>query len=126
MLIYGDAVIADLESVASPDVVAELADVLMRLEKIKWSFCFGFLQWRYPRFGQNDRPGQRRWDSDATAFGDVGAAGGHEMMAGAKIPVKKSRAAKKAFVRQMINRLLDLREIPDRRGKADQLMQPLE
>src|SRR5215510_13977893 len=38
--IYGDAVIADLESVASPDIVAELADVLMRLEKVKWSFCF--------------------------------------------------------------------------------------
>ena len=38
------------------------------------------------------------------AFGDLGAAGGHEMMAGAKISVKaKSLQKKRSFVRQLIN-----------------------
>jgi nanoRNase/pAp phosphatase (c-di-AMP/oligoRNAs hydrolase) len=108
-LIYGDTVIADLESVASPDVVAELADVLMRLEKVKWSFCFGSYNGDILVSARTIDRGNDAGTLMQTAFGELGAAGGHEMMAGAKIPVKnKSAASKKAFVRQLINRLLDL------------------
>jgi nanoRNase/pAp phosphatase (c-di-AMP/oligoRNAs hydrolase) len=108
-LIYGDAVIADLESVASPDVVAELADVLMRLEKVKWSFCVASYNGDILVSARTIDRGNDVGTLMQTAFGDLGAAGGHEMMAGAKIPVKKkSAAAKKAFVRRLINRLLDL------------------
>jgi nanoRNase/pAp phosphatase (c-di-AMP/oligoRNAs hydrolase) len=108
-LIYGDAVIADLESVASPDVVAELADVLMRLEKVKWSFCVASYNGDILVSARTIDRGNDVGTLMQTAFGELGAAGGHEMMAGAKIPVKnKSAAAKKAFVRRLINRLLDL------------------
>jgi nanoRNase/pAp phosphatase (c-di-AMP/oligoRNAs hydrolase) len=108
-LVYGDAVVADLESVASPDVVAELADVLMRLEKVKWSFCFGAYNGDILVSARTIDRGNDAGTLMQSAFGELGAAGGHEMMAGAKIPVKnKSAASKKAFVRQLINRLLDL------------------
>jgi nanoRNase/pAp phosphatase (c-di-AMP/oligoRNAs hydrolase) len=108
-LIYGDTVVADLESVASPDVVAELADVLMRLEKVKWSFCFGAYNGDILVSARTIDRGNDAGTLMQSAFGELGAAGGHEMMAGAKIPVKnKSAASKKAFVRQLINRLLVL------------------
>jgi nanoRNase/pAp phosphatase (c-di-AMP/oligoRNAs hydrolase) len=108
-LIYGDTVIANLESVASPDVVAELADVLMRLERIKWSFCFGAYNGDIVVSARTVDRGNDAGTLMQTAFGELGAAGGHEMMAAAKIPVKdKSARAKKVFVRQLISRLLDL------------------
>jgi nanoRNase/pAp phosphatase (c-di-AMP/oligoRNAs hydrolase) len=108
-LIYGDAVIANLESVASPDIVAELADVLMRLEKVKWSFCFGAYNGDILVSARTIDRSNDVGTLMQSAFGELGAAGGHEMMAGAKIPVKnKSATSKKAFVRQLINRLLEL------------------
>jgi nanoRNase/pAp phosphatase (c-di-AMP/oligoRNAs hydrolase) len=108
-LVYGDAVVADLESVASPDVVAELADVLMRLEKVKWSFCFGAYNGDILVSARTIDRSNDVGTLMQSAFGELGAAGGHERMAGAKIPVKtKSAAAKKTFVRQLIHRLLEL------------------
>jgi nanoRNase/pAp phosphatase (c-di-AMP/oligoRNAs hydrolase) len=108
-LIYGDTVIANLESVTSPDVVAELADVLMRLEKVKWSFCFAAYNGDILVSARTIERGNDAGTLMQTAFGKLGAAGGHEMMAGAKISVKdKSATAKKVFVRELINRLLEL------------------
>ena len=40
-VVYDEVVIAEIESVSSPDIVAEVADLLMRLDKITWGFSFG-------------------------------------------------------------------------------------
>ena len=108
-LIYNDVVIANLENVINPDTVAEVADLLMRLERTKWIFCIG-------TFNGDVLVSARTIDraSDAgqllrKAFHDVGAAGGHERMAGAKIGFKtKSMIGRRRFVNQMIKRLLQL------------------
>jgi nanoRNase/pAp phosphatase (c-di-AMP/oligoRNAs hydrolase) len=107
--IYDDVVVANLETVINPDTVAEVADLLMRLERTKWIFCFGSYNGDVlvsaRTFDRNSDAGQllRR------AFRDVGAAGGHERMAGAKISFKtKTLVGRRRFVIQMIKRLLKL------------------
>jgi nanoRNase/pAp phosphatase (c-di-AMP/oligoRNAs hydrolase) len=116
--IYDDVVIANVEDVNNPDIVAEVADLLMRLEKIKWSFCFG-------TYNGDVLVSARTIDrsNDAgtlmnNAFADLGAAGGHEMMAGAKITVKaQTLARKRTFVRELIARLLKLTGNEPRKGE---------
>ncbi|MEW5976544.1 MAG: DHHA1 domain-containing protein [Acidobacteriota bacterium] len=105
--IYDDVVVATLENVMNPDIVAEVADLLMRLEKVKYSFCFGTFN------GDvliSARTYDRSYDVGSlmrAAVGDLGAAGGHEMMAGAKIACKAdSPAAKRRFVAELIQRVL--------------------
>ncbi|PYV92539.1 MAG: hypothetical protein DMG05_04155 [Acidobacteria bacterium] len=108
-LIYGDAVMANLETVTNPDIIAEVADVLMRLEKIKWSFCFAAYNGDILISARTIDRANDVGTLMRTAFGDLGSAGGHEMMAGAKICAKtKSSVRKKAFIRQLMNRLLRL------------------
>ncbi len=107
--IYGSVIIANIEDVSNPDIVAEVADFLMRLERIKWSFCFGSFNGDVLVSARTIDRNNDAGNLMRVAFSDVGAAGGHEMMAGAKISFKtRSRARRRAFVRRMIHRLLEL------------------
>ncbi len=108
-VIHDDVVIANLDKVSNPDIVAEVADLLMRLERIAWGFSFGAYN------GDiliSARAIDRSNDAGSLireAVGDLGTAGGHEMMAGAKINVKdKTRKQKKALIRKLIRRVLEL------------------
>jgi nanoRNase/pAp phosphatase (c-di-AMP/oligoRNAs hydrolase) len=107
--VYGDVVIARVENASNPDIIAEVADLLMRLEKTRWSFCFGTFN------GDiliSARTTDRKNDAGQimrSAVGEWGAAGGHEMMAGAKISLKTaSMARKRMLIRHLTHRLLDL------------------
>lgn len=108
-VIHDDVVIANVEQVSNPDIVAEVADLLMRLEKIAWGFSFGSYN---GDILVSARTIDRTNDAGSLirkAVGDLGVAGGHEMMAGAKISVKeKTPAQKKALVRKLIRRVLEL------------------
>ncbi len=116
--IFGDVVIARVEHATNPDIIAEVADLLMRLEKARWSFCFG-------TFNGDILISARTTDrhNDAgqlmrKAVSDWGTAGGHDMMAGAKIPVKPSSLARKRqIIRLLTHRLLELTAAGDTRGE---------
>jgi nanoRNase/pAp phosphatase (c-di-AMP/oligoRNAs hydrolase) len=117
-VIYDDVVIADIENVSSPDIVAEVADLVMRLDKITWGFSIGTYN------GDiliSARTIDRAHDAGSLirkAVGELGSAGGHEMMAGAKINVKdKSPVQKKRLVKQLVQRLLELTGNHSTRGE---------
>jgi nanoRNase/pAp phosphatase (c-di-AMP/oligoRNAs hydrolase) len=107
--IYGDAVIARIENVQNPHIVAEVADFLMRLERIKWGFCFGTYNGDVLVSARTIERSNDAGNLMRQAFGNLGAAGGHEMMAGAKISLKAATAqGKRAFVRQLVVKVLEL------------------
>ncbi len=117
--IYDDVVIADLQSVSSPDIVAEVADLLMRLDKISWGFSFGAYNGDIVISARGTDRSKDAGTLMRTAVGDLGAAGGHEMMAGAKINVKdKTPAQKKALIRRLIRRVLELTGNQSTRGET--------
>ncbi len=117
-LIYNDVVIADIPSVSSPDIVAEVADLLMRLERISWGFSLAAYDGDIVMSARTTDRSKDAGTLIRAAVGDWGAAGGHEMMAGAKINVKdKSQAKKRAIVRRLIQRLLELTGNQSARGE---------
>jgi nanoRNase/pAp phosphatase (c-di-AMP/oligoRNAs hydrolase) len=84
--LYGDTVVAILESVPYPDAVAEVADFLLRLEGTKWSACLApHEDLLYVSL--------RSRDPEATAglllasILPSGMAGGHGMVAGGRITI---------------------------------------
>ena len=84
--IYEEALVTNLLDIDNPDHVAEVADMLLRLEGVSWTLVMG-------RYEQNVHLSLRTLLRDADAgeimeklVRKIGSGGGHEMGAGGKIP----------------------------------------
>ncbi|HTZ38736.1 MAG TPA: bifunctional oligoribonuclease/PAP phosphatase NrnA [Syntrophales bacterium] len=84
--IYKDVVTLDLGHVEHLEIIAEMADLMVRVEGVKWVLSLGefvgdlyFSLRTKKRLGSADRIAQKM-------VADLGSGGGHEMMAGGKIP----------------------------------------
>ena len=86
--VYHDTAIAYVGSMEYPDLAAEIADLLLRLENIEWVICLGLYQGmllvavRAPNQHKNAGVLAR------TIVGADGIAGGHNTMAGGQISLK--------------------------------------
>lgn len=85
--IHDKVVMTDLRAVATPDIVAEIADFLLRLQGTEWSCCIG-------RHRNDLVVSLRTTDPFAHAgrfirriVAGLGTAGGHGTMAGGQVPV---------------------------------------
>lgn len=86
-VVYDKVVMTDLQVVAVPDIVAEIADFLLRLQGAEWSCCIG--QYR------NDLVVSLRTTDPFAHAGrfirrivaGLGTAGGHGTMAGGQVPL---------------------------------------
>ena len=85
---YGNVLIASAGRLTHPDMVAELADLLLRARGVEWSIAMG-------TYGSNLLISVRGSDPVAHAgelvrhvVGDRGSAGGHGMLAGGQIDVR--------------------------------------
>lgn len=102
--IYGTLLITNLFHVSFPEVVAEMADFLLRLERIETALCMGqynnemILSMRTIRHDLNTGEIIQRLVSG------LGTAGGHGMMAGGKVDNVSSR---KKDIRRMVHILTE-------------------
>jgi nanoRNase/pAp phosphatase (c-di-AMP/oligoRNAs hydrolase) len=85
--LQGRTVITDLKVVDNPDLVAEIADFLLRLESADWAVCMGL-------YNDSLVMSLRTAEEDAHAgqvirrvVAGLGRAGGHGTMAGGRIPL---------------------------------------
>jgi nanoRNase/pAp phosphatase (c-di-AMP/oligoRNAs hydrolase) len=114
--VYDGVVISYAGLMSRPDLAAEMADLLMRLEGTRWVICMGTYR--------DDlilavRTRSRRGGAGQLAqeiVGDRGTAGGHGTMAGGQIPL--DRDVPEALVQQLSRRALQhLRIAPDVTGR---------
>jgi nanoRNase/pAp phosphatase (c-di-AMP/oligoRNAs hydrolase) len=102
-MLYDDTAVTILEEVPYPDAVAEVADLLLRLDEARWTACLAL-------YGDFLYVSLRTQDPDATAglllasLLPSGMAGGHGMVAGGK--VKTSRRLWKETAQQIGKALL--------------------
>jgi nanoRNase/pAp phosphatase (c-di-AMP/oligoRNAs hydrolase) len=83
--IYDRVVLAHIGSVSRPDMAAEMADLLLRLQGIEWVICTGVFK---DRFILAVRTRSRRGGAGKlaqTIVGPQGTAGGHGAMAGGQV-----------------------------------------
>src|SRR5438552_13262500 len=109
-VIYDRVVVSILPEVQYPDMLAEVADFLLRLDEVEWACAIG-------GFGENLHVSLRTTERDVNA-GDVlqrvlgnESAGGHDMTAGGRMPLDPREADAAvhaaAVVRDRLLALLD-------------------
>ena len=103
--LYDRVVVSMLGEVQYPDMVAELADFLLRLDQVEWAAAIG-------TFGTCLHVSIRTTDRDVNA-GDVlqrvlgsRSAGGHDMIAGGRLSVGEDPAAHERVAAMVRDRLL--------------------
>lgn len=87
-MVYGDIVVAILESVPYPDAVAEVADFLLRLEGMTWSACLAPHEDLLYISLRSQNP-EARAGALLSSVLPSGTAGGHGMIAGGRIKTSK-------------------------------------
>ncbi len=103
--VQGNAVIADLGEIYTPDMVAEVAERHLFLEGIKWSLAFAVYE---DSLFLSLRTNDKRMNAGKLIREVVeergGSAGGHGQMAGARIPVEElGKAQLEAFKKELVH-----------------------
>lgn len=108
--VYDGVVVAYIGAMEYPDLAAEMADLLLRLDKARWVICMG--AYRDALF-MSVRTRSRRKGAEQLVqdiVGDQGTAGGHGTMAGGQIPLGDRNPEQQA--NQIRQRVLKLLQVP--------------
>ena len=105
--VYGNAIVTNLGAIDNPDMIAEVADILLRDDRTNWVMVFGY-------FGQKMMVSLRTDEENARAdkviHGIVvrkGTGGGHPSYAGGQIPLKdNTKRTRIRLEKTVLNRFL--------------------
>lgn len=105
--VYGIGIVTGLGDIENPDMIGEVADLLLRNESSIWALCYGFYESR-TLFSL------RTSDADADAGGVArrivkgkGTGGGHKTLAAGQIPLRTmSRSERDAAGKLIVRRFL--------------------
>lgn len=108
--VYDDVVISSLGAMDYPDLAAEIADLFLRLEGVRWAICMGVYEGEVYLSVRT-----RSEDADAEALaraavGDRGTAGGRNTLAGGQVSLDGENAEE--MVGEICKRVLDHLDIP--------------
>lgn len=108
-LIYRDVAIAYLGQIGSEAIVPELADLLLRLESVCWSFCLAEIGDVMVVSLRSTSRKYRAGNVLRRLIGRMGSAGGHREMAGGAIPLgAMTPTDRQELHEKLINKLLTL------------------
>jgi nanoRNase/pAp phosphatase (c-di-AMP/oligoRNAs hydrolase) len=108
--VFGRAVISNLGAVDNPDMVSEMADLLLRDEQIEWSMCYGLCRDKIQLSIRTDAEKPPASKVIRHIVTHRGTGGGHISYAGGQVPVEglgKNRIVRlnvsleKAFLKQV-------------------------
>lgn len=125
--LHGDVAITRLGEVANPDMVAQFADLMVRMEKIQWAVTIGRYRKDLLVSVRTNLPMANAGRIIQQVVGEEGRAGGHGMMAGGKVPggaetPKRARDLERKLKARALELLgvptRGLRLVPARRGSS--------
>ncbi len=114
----GTLVVSHLEEVEQPDIVPEVADLLLRMEGKSWALCTGRFEGRIYLSMRTSNPRGEAGRLMRVLVGKNGRGGGHGMTAGGWVPLTGAGAAEPRAVQEQLGRTLasHLRKDPARLG----------
>jgi nanoRNase/pAp phosphatase (c-di-AMP/oligoRNAs hydrolase) len=122
--VFGKVVISNLGTMDNPDMIGEMADLLLRDEQIDWSFCYGICRDKIQLSIRTDAETPSASRVIRRMVSHLGTGGGHESYAGGQVPIKKfsNRSMtrlrlllEKAFLKQVAP---DCLQVPSRKLTA--------
>ncbi len=108
-VVFGDVILCDLGFLVNPDMVSLMADFLLRISGVRWSFVMGAFNSRVIFSLRTKRRNQNAGVTARRIVRGLGTAGGHGMVAGGQI-VTKGLAAEvhERICRNLRNRFLKI------------------
>jgi nanoRNase/pAp phosphatase (c-di-AMP/oligoRNAs hydrolase) len=115
--VYDKIVISMLHDVQYPDMVAEVADFLLRLDEVEWAVAMGFYNnWLHVSLRTTNREANAG-DLLQKALGSK-SAGGHDMIAGGRVRVESGGVALEKTAVRIKERLLKALGVAGSRARA--------
>ena len=115
--VRGSGVHTDLGKVDNPDILGEVADMLLRLEDADWAMAIGLYRdtgWISLRTSQTNATAR---DLMRTLVDGLGTGGGHEMSAGGQVPGIEDATRWTAVAKKLRDRFLSGIGAGDQRGR---------
>ncbi len=117
-----------LSAIEQPEIVAEIADMLLRMEGIRWSFCTAYMNGGMFLSIRSSQRGARCSRTLKTVIGKKGSSGGHDSMAAGYIDMHgltddEKLERRQIFVRSLIRKIL--KKKASDQAAIDQSIQPL-
>lgn len=124
----GPVVWTHLTQVEQPEIAAEVADLLLRMSGIRWSFCTADLPGRVFVSIRSNKPGVHCGRILRRVIGRNGAAGGHDQMAAGYLMTGDAAGLERderrlELARQLVRRMV--RRLPEGPGTLDNLAERL-
>jgi nanoRNase/pAp phosphatase (c-di-AMP/oligoRNAs hydrolase) len=111
--LHGPVLVAQLGGIDFPEIVAEMADLLLRLEGAELVMTLGFYNDELILSLRSSRSGLNAGELIRKLVEGRGKAGGHGMMAGGKIcGVSRDALQGRQLVTELTERLLQLMDLP--------------
>ncbi len=116
--LYDKLIVSWADDMPQPELAAEIADLLIRLEGVEWSFCAGVYQDQLVLSVRSVDPKGQAGQLLQQVVGRLGTAGGHDRRAGGSIPLPSTAASAVEQVQsQLRRRLLRALDIEECRGQ---------
>jgi nanoRNase/pAp phosphatase (c-di-AMP/oligoRNAs hydrolase) len=100
--IYGPVIITSLGDIENPDMIGEVADLLLRDDEAQWTLCFGFYRQKMLLSIRSAHAGQKADKVMQLLVSRRGAGGGHDTLAGGQIPLRKETKTEQSRLENII------------------------
>ena len=118
--IYSHCLICDIGEIDNPDMISEVADLLLRHEEVDWVMCYGFCDCRMLISFRTQDSSLSAGDVARKVVDKLGTGGGHDRMAGGQIPLAGADCSSSKCKRLeglIRRRFLDALRIRTRKGQ---------
>jgi nanoRNase/pAp phosphatase (c-di-AMP/oligoRNAs hydrolase) len=113
----GDVTVSLLFNMTRPDMAAEVADLMLRLENVSWAICLGIFEDRIVISVRTDVSDARAGRLVRSIVGRNGTAGGHDTMAGGRVHLPDATPAERvASLHTLVPRFLRELGVADAHG----------
>ncbi len=102
--IYGQAVITGLGRTDNPDMIAEVADLLLREDETNWAMCTGFTQGKLHISIRASQEGAKADKVIHRVAARKGTGGGHPTYAGGQIPLTKGTQSERGALEKLVRK----------------------
>ncbi|MFC1783369.1 bifunctional oligoribonuclease/PAP phosphatase NrnA [Planctomycetota bacterium] len=104
--IYGPVIITGLGDIQNPDMIGEVADLLLRDDEVQWSLCYGFFRQKMLLSIRSTHADLKADKVMQILVSRRGTGGGHDTLAGGQIPVVKKTKSERTRLEKIIQHKL--------------------
>jgi nanoRNase/pAp phosphatase (c-di-AMP/oligoRNAs hydrolase) len=102
--VYGSCIISSLGDIDIPDMVGEVADLLLRDDRALWTLCYGFCQAKMLLSIRTSQTAEKADKVMQHLVARRGTGGGHASLAGGQIPLRRLTKAGRSRLEETTRR----------------------